>query len=416
MKLGLTSLKEGFLIFSWALYDLANQFFALNIVSLYFVQWLTLEKKVPDVFYGISFGVSTVFIALLAPILGAISDATGRRKPPLVFLTLLSIVFTMFLGVKESIFLNLVFFAIANFGCSTATVFYNALMVNIAPRNRLGLISGLGKACSYAGAILALYFMKPVVLEKGYQATFLPTGILFLIFSLPCLMFVKDSATLDKRGWLWFFKKDKIIEIFAALRKTAFNVSAFPGLLDFLKAEFFGLCAVNAVVLFMSVYARKAFGLDEAGVIRLIGFSTLFAIAGSLLSGFLSDYLGHRRCLAAVFILWIICFAAGAFAKNQTLYLVIGALVGITLGGTWVVSRSLAIDLVPSGRIGEVFGLFNLVGYVSAIVGAIFWGLITLLLNRFGELGYRIALFSLVAFMIPGLSYLLRIPVKEKGF
>lgn len=402
--------KNGFLILSWALYDLANQFFALNVVSLYFVRWLILEKKSPEILYSISFGISTFFIAISAPILGAISDVTGRRKPPLIFLTLVSIVFTMLLGVKDNIFLSLLFFAIANFGCQTATVFYNALMVNIAPKNRIGLISGLGKAFGYTGAILALYLIKPVVLESGYQATFLPTGILFLIFSLPCLIFIKDKPAGQKINLGSFIKKDKILEIFRALRKTTLDVHALPGLLDFLKATFFGLCAVNAVILFMSVYATKVFGMDESGVIKLIGFSTFFAIAGSLFSGFLSDYLGHRRCLVAVFILWIICFWAGAFAKSATLYLFIGALVGITLGATWVVSRALAISLVPEAQIGEVFGLFNLVGYISAIAGALFWGLILLLFYRFGEWGYRITLFSLISFMVPGLLFLLRVP------
>ena len=150
--------------------------------------------------------------------------------------------------------------------------------------------------------------------------------------------------------------------------------------------------------------------MDEFGVIKLIGFSTFFAIAGSLFSGFLSDYLGHRRCLVAVFILWIICFWAGAFVKSASLYLFIGALVGVTLGATWVVSRAMAISLVPEAQIGELFGLFNLVGYISAIAGALFWGLILLLLYRFGEWGYRITFFSLISFMVPGLLFLLRIP------
>lgn len=414
MQFRLSTFKNGFLILSWALYDLANQFFALNVVSLYFVRWLTLEKKSPEILYSISFGISTFFIAVLAPVLGAISDVTGRRKPPLIFLTLLAIIFTMLLGLKDNILLSLAFFAIANFGCQTATVFYNALMVNIAPKNRIGLISGLGKAFGYTGAILALYFIKPVVLKSGYQATFLPTGILFLIFSLPCLIFIKDKEAGQKRNLFSFIKKDKILEIFGALRKTAFSAHTLPGLLDFLKATFFGLCAVNAVILFMSVYATKVFGMDESGVIKLIGFSTFFAISGSLFSGFISDYLGHRRCLVVVFILWIICFLAGALVKSATLYLAIGGLVGVTLGATWVVSRALAISLVPEAQIGEVFGLFNLVGYLSAIAGALFWGLILLLLHRFGELGYRIALFSLISFMVPGLVFILRIPVRER--
>lgn len=410
-----SKIKNFFLIISWAFYDLANQFFALNIVTLYFVRWLVLEKRSPEILYSLSFGISTFFIAVLAPILGVISDTTGRRKPFLIYLTLLSIIFTMLLGIKNNILLSLIFFGIANFGCQSAIVFYNALMINIAPQNRIGLISGLGKAFGYSGAILALYLIKPVVLKSGYQATFLPTGILFLIFSLPCLVFIKDRQTTAKINLIYFLKKDRIVQTFKTLKKTAFDAHASSGLLDFLKGSLFGLCAVNAVILFMSVYATKVFGLNETQVINLVGFSTFFAIAGSLVSGFLSDYIGHKRCLVAVFILWSICFLGGAFVRSTSLYWLIGALVGVALGSTWVVSRALAISLVSEAKIGEVFGLFNLVGYISAILGALFWGLILLLLSNFGEWGYRTALLSLISFMAFGFIFILRLPHRPAG-
>lgn len=169
-----------------------------------------------------------------------------------------------------------------------------------------------------------------------------------------------------------FLRKDKLSEIFRTLKTTAFDTHKFPHLLNFLKSAFFGLCAVNAVVLFMSIYATRAFGLNEVEVIKLITFSTFFALVGSLLSGFISDYLGYKRSMAIVFILWGVCFWLGAFIRNTHLYWLIGALAGIALGSTWVVSRAMAISIVSAERIGEIFGLFNLVGYLSAIVGALF--------------------------------------------
>lgn len=402
---------------SWALYDLANQFFALNVVSLYFVRWLTLERQAPEILYSIAFGISTFFVAVLAPVLGTISDITGRRRIFLIYLTLLSIIFTMILGVYKSIFLGLLFFVIANFGCQTAIVFYNALMVNIAPKQRIGLVSGFGKMMGYTGAIVALYLIKPIVLKSGYQATFLPTGLLFLIFSLPCMLFIKDKQPTRKLELSYFLRKDKLSEIFKTLKTTAFDTYKFPGLLDFLKAAFFGLCAVNAIILFMSVYATRAFGLNEAEVINLITFSTFFAIAGSLFSGFISDYIGHKRCLVGVFLLWGVCFIAGTFVRNIHWYWLIGALAGIALGSTWVVSRAMAVSIVPTERVGEIFGLFNLVGYLSAIAGALFWGGMLMFLSRLGEWGYRITLVSLTLFILLGFIFLLRIPevsVKNK--
>lgn len=409
-------LKGAFLIFSWCLYDLANQFFALNIVSLYFVQWLTIERKTPEIFYSISFAVSTLFVAALSPILGFVSDETQKRMPFLILLTLLCVIFTMLLGISKNIFLSLVFFAIANFGCQTAVVFYNALMVNIAPKDKIGLISGVGRMFSYSGAILALYFAKPVVLTKGYQAVFLPTGIFFLIFSLPCFLFIKDRPAEKKKvNFIDFFvNKNKIYAIFKNLQQLAFQKYNSVKLSDFFKATFFAMCGINAVMLFMSVYAKQVFGLDDAGLINLVSISTLFAIAGSLFSGLLSDFLGYKRLLGLTFILWMVGFFLGAKAQHAQSYWLIGALVGIALGSTWAVSRALAIELAPKGRAAEVFGLFNLVGYFSGIVGPLSWSLILLLLRPFGVLGYRIALLSLILFMCLGFIFLLRLPSDKK--
>ncbi len=406
------NLKSAFLILAWSLYDLANQFFVLNVVSLYFVRWLTIEQGAPEIFYSIAFGISMFFTAILAPLLGSASDLTARRRPFLIFFTLISVIFTMLLGISGNIFFGLLFFAIANFGCQTAIVFYNAQMATVAPKKRIGLVSGFGRMMGYSGAVLALYLLEPVVLKKGYQAAFIPTGILFLFFSLPCMLFVKDRQPTRYLNLRSFLKKERALEIFKSLKATAFDKDRFPGLLDFLKAGFFGLCAVNIIILFMSVYATRIFGFNETQVVHLVGFSTIFAIAGSIFSGFISDRIGYKRSLCIVFILWGICFVAGSLARNTFLYWAIGAVVGVALGSTWVVSRALAIKLVPEEQAGEVFGLFNLTAYLSAIVGAFFWGIILLFLSPLGEAGYRIALLTLIIFMGLGFIFLLRLPAE----
>lgn len=405
-------LKSVGLIVSWAMYDLANQFFALNIVSLYFVRWVTIEKQVPEIYFSVSFGVSTLFVAAFGLVLGIISDLTGKRRPWLVLLTLISVIFTMFLG-ANNMFLALLFFAIANFGCQTATVFYNAMMVDITPKGKSGLISGIGKMFSYFGAVIAVYIFKPIVLKSGYQAAFLPTGILFLVFSLPCLLFVKDAAHKPGAKFSDFTRKGRVRKIVRTVRVMIMEARRIEGLSDFLKASFFCLCAVNAVILYMSIYATRVFAMPEADVVNLIIFSTFFAIAGSAFSGFISDYIGYRRAFDGLFVLWIGCFAGAAFVRNPAYYFPVGAITGLALGSTWVVSRALAIELVPADKTGEVFALFNLVAYVSAIVGVLFWGLMLKIFSGYGEWAYRVTLLSEAIFMVIGFIYILRIPEKN---
>lgn len=418
MKYDLQKFKTGFHIFSWALYDLANQFFVLNIVSLYFVRWLTLTLGIPEIFYSLAFGISIFFVGLLAPFFGALSDMTHNRRFFLIIFTLLSVVFTMLLGIPKNVFFILVFFAIANFGCQMAMVFYSALMVNIAPPEKIGFVSGLGKMLGYCGAVLGLCVIKPVVLKYGYEATFLPTGIMFLIFSLPCMVFVKDAPSRRNITISSFFNKKLFLEKFKNLKKLLIETSQLPYFANFLKAAFFGLCAVNAVILFISVYATQVIGLTESQIIYFAMIVTLFALLGSFLSGFLSDYAGSCRCLKVIFILWSVCFLLGALVKTPYLYRLIAALVGLALGSVWVVSRALAIKIVPREKMGEVFGLFSLVGYLSAITGSLVWGAIVFFLADFGQWRFRIALLSLIIFMSAGFIFLSRIPnepIKKPG-
>lgn len=412
MKFSGQGVKRFFLILSWAMYDMANQFFALNIVSLYFVRWLTLEKNTPELFYSIVFGVSTAFVALLAPVLGTIADIRSWHRLFLILFTLLCVFFTMILGITYNVYLALIFFGIANIGCQQAIIFYNALMFNISPRHKIGLVSGVGKMFGYFGAIIALIFTKSIIMEKGYQAVFLFTGILFFICALPCMIFVKDRPQDAKLQQNNRINKKQIMDIFKRMKTTLLNARDYGGLKEFLKAAFFGLCVVNVAMLFMSVYATKVFGLDNVQIINFIAFATVFAILGSIGSGIISDRIGYKQTMIWVFGLWIICLFGGALAIPP-FHWFIGALAGISLGSTWVVSRALVISLVPPEKVGEAFGLFNLVGYLAGITGPIVWGIMLIALKPLGIIGYRIALMYLVPFVVVGGVFLIRINVKK---
>lgn len=393
-------------LLSWAFYDLANQFFALIIVSLYFPRWVCIEKGIPEVFYSLAFGTSMILVAVSAPILGAISDARRKHKVFLVFFTLLSIAFTISLSLHINVFLALVFFAIANFGCQAAIIFYNALMVNIAPRGKLGFVSGVGRMFGYLGAILAIYLTKPVILNAGYRPTFLITGILFLVFSLPCMIFIKEARG-DRPLETPSLERVTFSQAYRRLKEAFVSIRKIDGFEDLLKASFFGLCAVNTIMLFIFVYAGKVFGLGEAQLINLTAFSAFFAIIGSIVSGFVSDIVGYRRGLIGVFILWGICILGGALLSGACIW-VVGALVGLSIGGTWVILRALVVNIVPEEMLGEAFGLFSLASYLSGVVGPIFWGAILLCLSRLGQRGYRLSFFSLIMFIMVAIWFLLK--------
>jgi len=404
-----TDLKAVVQIVAWSFYDLANQFFALNIVSLYFVKWLVLDKGVPEIFYSIAFAVSIFFVALLSPLLGAVSDAAQRHRLFLMIFTGVSISFTMALGWIQNVVLALIFFAVANLGCQLASVFYNALMANIAPPERVGFISGVGRMFGYSGAAVSLFFIKPIVLNFGYQATFVPTGFFFLVFALPCMILVKDREPKGIKVQS-IFSRELATKVYRAFKKNFSSTSHYKGLFPFFQSIFFSLAAVNVLVLFMSVYATEVFKLNETEVINLVAFAVFFCVGGSLISGWVSDRVGYRRSLFFIYCLWICFFLAGGLIRNSDYFIYVAAIVGVALGSVWVVIRAMAIRLVPQEKIGEMFGLFHIVGYSSAIMGALFWGLILFIAQPLGEWRYRVALLSLSIFMLLGIYFLRKVP------
>lgn len=390
-------------IFSWALYDLANQFFALNIVSLYFVRWLTLEKNTPEIFYSIAFGLSLVLVAIFGPFLGNLADRETKHRRFLVYFTLIAIFFTLLLGFSEEVILSLVFFSLANMGVQMGVIFYNSLLAQVSSPENVGFISGLGRMFGYSGAILALYLSKPVFLNQGYRGVFFLTGILFLLFSFPCMFFVKEKKEVISDEGI----PGKTFFQFFPQAKKIFSQS--KDFINLLKSAFFGFSAINVVILFMSVYASKVFGFSSEEVINLIIFSAFFALGGSLFFGSISDYLGYRNSLLAVFILWGVCFLGGSLL-DRPFFWVIGALAGVSLGGVWVVCRALVVRLVKKEELGLAFGLFNLIGYLSGILGPLFWGSILFFTSSWGDFSYRIALFSLIFFILLSVIFLLRLP------
>ncbi|MBD3264631.1 MAG: MFS transporter [Candidatus Omnitrophica bacterium] len=400
-------------IFSWSLYDLAVKFFTLNIVSLYFVRWLTITKGAPDILYSFVFGLSILFIAVFSPLLGYFSDMTRRKHALLIQFTISGIIFTSLLAVTDNIFFAIIFFICANFSVQIAVIFYNALIVGIAPREKMGFVSGAGKMIGYIGSILALYLIRPIVDTGGYRASFLPSAGLFLLFSLPCMLFIRDKGGGGRQSLLKFISFGEIKKNLLSLKNSLQSFAASYAIANFFKASFFVLIPLNAIIVFMSVYLTKVYGLSEGRIIQFLLIGALFAIMGSLLFGFLSDKIGPKLSLYAVFGLWQAGLIMASLIPADNLVHLTAIVLGVAFGSVWTVSRAMGVKLVPEERVGEFFGVFAFIGYVSGMLGPLLWGILAFLLSGLGVIRYRIIVLLFNIFWIIGLFYLRRIPEKE---
>jgi UMF1 family MFS transporter len=441
---------------SWAFYDFANTIFSMNIVTMYFAQWIIVDNKKEDIYYSTSYALSMFLVAITMPVLGAISDVKGKRKPFLLTLTLGCIFSTILIGVisnnvvdiNTKIFLALAFFVVANFCYEGGLVFYNALLPEVSAKDNIGKVSGLGVSLGYVGAIVGLLLIKPFVdgnlfgmkipftNDGGREKAFIPTALFFLLFSFPLFLWVKEKVreSFDKlkippeAG-----EKVKIKMAFLRVWEGISNTQKYPGVLRFLIANFFLADAIATVSIFMAVYAQLVMGFPDSVKIWFFIVSTTSAVIGSFLCGYVTDFIGPKKTLFFVIIGWILSLSIVMFIADKTIFWIMGSLVGIFLGSTWTASRPLLTSLAPKEVLGQFFGLYSLSGKAAAILGPILWGGMTLyfkadkvivqnVISFLRNLGvtftdqvistiqYRFAVGALVLMMILGLIIFIKVP------
>ena len=377
----------------------------MNIISLYFPLWVTVDKGGEDILYGFALSFSMLLVAISMPLFGAYSDRMGRRMPLLIGLTILSVFFTGLIGVFDNLTLGLIFFVLANYGFHAALVPYDALLPRVSKGYSVGKVAGIGVALGYVGAILGMLMVKPFVSEAGREASFIPTALLFLIFSLPCFFVVKEGKRkVSAVSW------QAVSEEIAKIKNTLVNTAKYPGLLRFLIANFIYCYAVNTVIAFMSVYAHQVMGFNDSMIRTLLILSTTFAVAGSLIFGWATNRMGAKKTLVVVLTVWIAGLMLAVVSFSPFMFWAVGPIVGIALGGTWVSARALVVDLSPPEKIGEIYGLYNMGGKFGFILGPLVWGMIVWAFGGVGILKYRIAIGSLLIFLAGGLYLLRKVP------
>ncbi len=417
--------KDRLEVFSWAFYDFANTIFSMNVVTMYFSLWITVDNGREDILVSGANSLSMLLVALSMPVLGAISDQIRRRMPFLIGLTATCALFTVLIGLvgqssiplETKVVAALLFFIVANYSFQGGLVFYNALLPQVSTPRTMGKVSGYGVALGYLGAIVGLILVMPFnqgnvfgiqvpfIHAGGRGATFAPTGVLFLLFSLPTFLFVKDREVPEGKA-----TKLRLREAFRRVRAVVADTARYPGVFRFLVAKFFYENAISAVIIFMAVYAVKVMRFHDAVVMPFFIVSTISATIGSLACGWAVDRLGPKRTMAWVLVGWIISLSVVLATRDRWIFWTAGSLIGIFMGSTWTSARPLLVTLVPREMLGEFFGLYAFSGKAAAIFGPLIWGLVVLCFQTFPILKYKFAIGAMLALICVGLAVLWGVP------
>ncbi len=422
-------------VLSWALYDFANTIFSLNIISLYFALWISTDLQGGEYLYLPAFSFSMLAVALVAPLLGNVADKRGQ-KPFLVIFTTLSVLATALLAWTRQVGPALIMFVLANFCYQLSLVFYNSLLPAVSTQSNRGRVSGLGVALGYVGAILGMYLVLPFVDPAAYGwlpsplkgvvdlltverlvggepirvNAFLPTAILFLLFSLPVFFWVHEPRGLRQRsGGEGTFR-----EVLRTLR----DLPAHRELCKFLVANFLYLDVMHTIILVMAIYAHKAVGFStQASINLLIAISAVAAIVGSSIFGWLADRRPVKRVMLLILSLWVLTLVLAFLVRSQLLFYLVGMLAGAGLGGVWVVARLCLLLLAPREKLGEYFGLYGVTGKVASVVGPLLWAATLFLFEAYGPEKYRFAVITLLLLLLAaiGLFATVRFPSMEEN-
>ncbi|MEI7553926.1 MFS transporter [Candidatus Chlorohelix sp.] len=419
---------------SWATYDLANTIYSASIISIYFPAWVKNELKIEDIWYALPMSISMLIVGIFSPLLGALSDRGGNRMKWLGGATILSIgaLFLMGVapalgaGVAVSLGSGILFFIIANVGYQSALMFYDSLLPSVSSISNWGKVSGLGVGLGYFGGIigfLGVGYLGDMLYGTGALSgdnpknsySFFIAAVLYLLFSIPCFIFVREKHYKVEHKATKLTFTSTITQTLRTLKQSML----YPGLFVFLVANFFYSDALNTVITAMGIYSTEVIGFSPSQRNGFLAFATIFAVVGSIIFGFLSDKIGSKQALNISLSIWVVVLIIAIATPPRDFFFWIGGpLAGIALGSTWVSARTLMIELTPPERLGEFMGLYNLTGKFAAVLGPALWGSTLLLFNpndpKVGNLGYQLAVGTLLAVVIIGFIIHQFVPVPSK--
>lgn len=392
---------------SWMLYDWAAQPYHTLLITFifapYFVAHAAPDPVTGQQIWGLTAGLAGLVIALLAPVLGAMADLSGRRKPWIAAFSALVILGASLLVLAAPfpgtpLVPVLGGFAIGLVGLEFATVFTNAMMPGLVPRAELGKLSGSGWALGYIGGLLALVLMlagfsadpetgrtligiRPLfgldaASHMGDRAAGPFTALWYLVFVLPLFLFVPDAP---ERAYRRQTVKD-------ALTRLANDIASLPrrrSYAAFLLSSMLYRDGLNALYAFGGIYAAGVLGLSiiEIGIFGIL--AALFGAVGAFAGGRLDARFGPRPVV--FWSCWLLALACGivvstspgtvlfvvpaADAGPLTVFYVAGLIIGAAGGALQAASRTLLVDQVEETEITEAFGLYALTGRATSFIG-----------------------------------------------
>jgi len=415
----------------WYFYDWACSVYSTSVLTVFLGPYLTsVAEAAADAdgfvhplgipvragsFFAYCVSLSVILAVLVMPLAGAAADRTGRKKPLLAAAAYTGAGATagMFFLDGERYLLGGGLLVVANAAQSVAMMLYNAYLPQIAAPEERDAVSSRGWAFGYAaGALvlvadLALYTQHDAFgVSEGaaVRICLASAGLWWGAFTLVPLRRLRDRRAGAGEG------REAALPGFRQLAATLRDMRHHPLTLAFLLAYLVYNDGVQTVISQASVYGSRELGLGQGTLIAAVLLVQVLAVAGALALGRLAQRYGAKRTVLGSLVAWTLTLAAGWFlpAGAPGWFFVLAAGIGLVLGGTQALSRSLFSHMVPPGKEAEYFSAYEISDRGMSWLGPLLFGLTYQLTGS-----YRDAIVSLVAFFVLGFVLLARVPVRR---
>ncbi|MEV0679327.1 MFS transporter [Actinosynnema sp. NPDC050436] len=433
----------------WIWYDWANQVFPTSVITVFLSGYLTAVAKEaaredvarngPDAcaasslqqcdiavfgghvpagsLWGYLLSIATVVQVLVLPIMGAIADRTQNKRRMLAG--------TAFTGAAATAALALVggtnwqlgiaLFILANMSYGSSVVVYYAFLPEIATPDERDAVSSRGWAFGYLGGGLALAVQLGLFI--GHDAVgigeavavrigFVLSGLWWAAFTLIPLKRLKRHQ--EPHGGE--SGASVITAGFRELRQTLRQAKTFPLTLAFLGTYLIYTDGIATVANVSAQYGRDELKLDETVLIATILIVQFVAFAGAVIHGRMARRWGAKRTIMTSLLVWIGVIAAAYFvqAGQQVQFYLLAVGIGIVLGGTNALSRSLFSQMIPPGREAQYFSLYEVGERSTSWLGPLVFAGVGQATGSF-----RLAIISLVVFFVVGFVLMIFVPVRK---
>jgi MFS transporter, UMF1 family len=423
----------------WYFYDWANSAFSTTVVTVFLGPYLTSVAEraagcdseatcktafvhplgiaiAPGSLFPYAVSLSVLLTVVVLPVVGAIADRSHRKKQLLALFAYLgsaaTVAFLFLTG--DRYLLGAVLFVVANIAFGASVVVYNSFLPQLAGPDQRDRVSSIGWAIGYVGGGLLLAINLVAVKERGLlglstadiaRYSLASAGVWWAGFTtIPLLRLANRPATAGER------RGSVLVDGFRQLWHTLKSLRAYPLTLFFLIAYLVYNDGIQTVIALAGTYGSKQLGLSDDVLVQTILMVQFLAFLGAVALGRLAARIGGWKTVLVSLLLWIVVVGLAYLlpAGRVLPFMAVAAAIGIVLGGSQALSRSLFSQLIPTGREGEYFGLYEISDKGTSWLGPLLFGL-----TYDATRSYRYAIISLLAFFVVGFVALALVPMRR---